>query len=101
MEISGTLGHPVSRNTETRYGGFASVSGVFTAKNKNTHFGYFNDTTTSTSYAHDVNFNASKNWTGSTSAGSAHKHSFSSSAIIGVGDYTRPNSVSTLIVIKY
>ena len=44
---------------------------------------------------------ASKKWTGSTSAGTAHSHSFSSSATIGSGNYTRPNSTSTLIIIKY
>ena len=49
----------------------------------------------------NIQFNASKKWTGSTSAGTAHSHSFSSSATIGSGDYTRPNSTSTLIIIRY
>ena len=32
---------------------------------------------------------------------SAHTHSFSKAVTIGSGDYTRPNSTSTLIIIKY
>ena len=44
---------------------------------------------------------ASKKWTGSTSAGTSHNHTFSSSATIGSGNYTRPNSVSCLYLISY
>lgn len=47
------------------------------------------------------NFTASKNWTGSTSAGTSHNHTFSSSATIGSGEYTRPNSISCLYLISY
>lgn len=46
-------------------------------------------------------FQASKNWTGSTSGGTAHSHSFSNAATIGTGDYTRPNSVTAVMLIKY
>ena len=48
-----------------------------------------------------IQFQASKNWTGSTSAGTSHNHTFSSSATIGSGNYTRPNSVSCLYIIHY
>ena len=37
----------------------------------------------------------------STSEVAAHTHSFSASATIGSGNYTRPHSISTLIIIRY
>lgn len=46
-------------------------------------------------------FQASRNWTGSTSAGTSHNHTFSSSATIGSGNYTRPNSISCSYIIHY
>ena len=49
----------------------------------------------------ELAIDASKNWTGSTSEENSHTHTFSSSATIGSGNYTRPNSTSTLIIIRY
>ena len=46
-------------------------------------------------------FQASKNWTGTMADESSHTHSFSKAVTIGTGEYTRPNSTSTLIIIKY
>ena len=46
-------------------------------------------------------FNASKNWTGSTSEENSHTHTFSKATTIGSGEYTRPNSVSCLYLISY
>lgn len=48
-----------------------------------------------------VRFQASKNWTGTLGAESAHTHSFSKATAIGSGDYTRPNSVTAIMLIKY
>ena len=40
-------------------------------------------------------------WSGNTGSGSNHKHSFSTSATIGSGNYIRPNSRSCRFYIKY
>ena len=78
-DVSGAL----TLSKTTKYGGIG-VSGEDSAKN-----------------GIQINFQASKNWTGSTSVGTAHKHSFSNNATIGSGEYTRPNSVSCLYLISY
>lgn len=44
---------------------------------------------------------SSGTWSGKSAAGTSHNHSFSSSATIGSGSYTRPNSRSTIYIIKY
>lgn len=74
MEITGTLGHPISRNTEARYGGFSYVQSAFQASNKTTHIGYYSNTSSNSSYAHDVNFYASRSWGGATSTNGSHAH---------------------------
>ena len=59
-------------------------------------------TSTSDKTSATLTFTASSGWTGSTSAGSAHSHSFSNVSItFGSGSYTRPYSLSCLMFIKY
>lgn len=53
------------------------------------------------SYANGIGFQASKNWSGSTSEEKSHTHSFESTVVIGEGDYIRPNSLSCLYLISY
>ena len=79
---------------------WASCSGAFYASNVSTALSNV-ENTGGTSKAKTLSFQASKNWTGATSGGTAHSHSFSSSATIGSGDYTRPNSVSCKFYIRY
>lgn len=48
-----------------------------------------------------MGFQASKNWTGTMGDESAHTHSMSGTVSFGSGNYTRPNSTSALVIIKY
>lgn len=92
MNIKGTFG-----GTDGDRGGTSQYTGAFYNTNK-----YFGSTTSTSGDDNPITgFDASKKWTGSTSAGTAHSHSFSSSATIGSGNYTRPNSVSCLYIISY
>ena len=78
-----------------------AVSGAFSGSTKESKtFGNYDGGDTEKAIA-TVKFDASKNWTGTMGDESAHTHSMSGSVTIGSGDYTRPNSVSTLIIIKY
>ena len=52
------------------------------------------ETTTNKNFLHTVTV-------GNVGSESAHTHSMSGSVTIGSGDYTRPNSTSTLIIIRY
>ena len=79
---------------------WASCSGAFYASNVSTALSNVENTGGS-SKAKTLNFQASKKWTGSTSEENSHTHSFSSSATIGSGNYTRPNSTSCKFYIKY
>ena len=97
MDIKGA-----ARNGEPDDGicSWASCSGAFYASNVSSALSNV-ENTGGTSKAKTLNFQASKNWKGSTSEENSHTHTFSSSATIGSGDYTRPNSTSTLIIIRY
>ena len=97
MEIKGSLNN--SSGDECFYKNTATGSGCIIAKNANSsHRGTNSNGGTTT---RGFEFQASKNWTGSTSEESSHTHSFSKAVTIGSGDYTRPNSTSVLIIIKY
>ena len=78
-----------------------AVSGAFSGSTKESKtFGNYDGGGTETAIS-TVKFDASKNWTGTMGDESAHTHSMSGSVTIGSGDYTRPNSTSTLIIIRY
>ena len=108
VTISGTTG---AGSSHTHGRGTWDIKGTFTSggyESKCVHTGAFYKTSTTSDklqggdYARTVlGFQASKNWTGTLGSESSHTHSFSSSATIGSGNYTRPNSTSTLIIIKY
>ena len=111
MTISGTTdkesAHTHTRGTMEIKGTFAlagggwysgaTKTGVFTVSDS----GLANCKSSGDNDSALVTFTASRNWTGKTSGGSAHSHSFSSSAIIGSGDVIRPNSQSALILVRY
>ena len=97
MDIKGSLNN--SSSDECFYKNAATGSGCIIAKNaSSSHRGTNSNSGTTT---RGFEFQASKNWSGSTSEENSHTHSFSSSATIGSGSYTRPNSTSTLIIIRY
>ena len=78
-----------------------SMSGAFYLDTaKNTYYGSAGDIDKDN---YRMNFDSSRSGahSGSFATEAAHTHSFSSSATIGSGDYTRPNSISTLIIVKY
>lgn len=92
MNIKGTV-----TNIRSQHGGPHAYSGAFYDTGSKGE----RDQANGGSEPNAIGFDASKNWTGSTSEEKSHTHTFSSSATIGSGNYTRPNSTSTLIIIRY
>ena len=100
MEITGAFWNLVTGSSS---GYMGSANGAFSVPSQSTSDGtLYNDGGDSLKTKGDgIKFQASKNWSGSTSGGTAHHHSFSNAATIGSGDYTRPNSVTAVMLIKY
>ena len=100
MEITGAFWNLV---TGSNSGYMGSASGAFSVPSQPTSDGtLYNGGGSSLNTKGDgIKFKASNGWSGSTSGGTAHSHSFSNAVTIGSGDYTRPNSVTAVMLIKY
>lgn len=83
---------------------YSTVSGAFTKTTNTTSAKALEDTGGNTTYEKVTayNFTASNKWSGATSAGSSHTHTFTGgTASFGSGNYLRPNSTAILYCIKY
>lgn len=99
MNIKANLGahdNCVFTNTDT---GASAISGAGGKGSK-----VDNDGVDGSGTRYILNFDASRSgaWSGATSAGSSHTHTFTGgTASFGSGNYLRPNSTAILYCIKY